>query len=131
MVSDPIADMLIRIKNAQMAKKQSVIVPYSKIKWEIANILFKHGLLAGVDRFGRREKKVIEIKIKYDEKKNPRLSHFRRVSKLSRRQYIQAKKIHPLRRRGGLRILSTPKGIMSDEEAKKQNVGGEVLLEVW
>jgi len=131
MVSDPIADMLIRIKNAQMAKKKSALVPYSKIKWEIANVLSKYGFLAGVDRFGRKEKRVIEIRIKYDKDKNPRLSQIRRISKLSNRKYIQAKKIYFPRGKNSLQILSTSKGIMSGQDARKQNIGGEILLEVW
>ncbi len=131
MTVDPIADMLIRINNAQMAKKKFASVSYSKIKWEIATLLFKHGFLAGVDKFGRQEKKVIKMQIKYNEDKTPRISRIKRISKLSSRKYIKAKDIYFSKGKKALQLLSTSQGIMTSQEAKKRNIGGEILLEVW
>jgi len=130
-MTDPIADMLTRIRNAQAVKKKTVILPYSKIKWEILNVLLKNGFIKEVNKTKKKNKKFIEIILKYDEKGLPRISELKRVSKSSNRVYIQAKDIWFFKKGLGIRILSTPKGILSDKEAKKLNVGGEVLLEIW
>ena len=130
-MTDPIADMLTRIRNAQAVKKQTVIFPYSKIKWEILNVLSKNGFIKGLDKTNKKNKKFIEIILKYDEEGAPKISELKRVSKSSSRRYIQAKNIWFFKKGLGLRILSTPKGILCDKEAKKLNVGGEVLLEIW
>jgi small subunit ribosomal protein S8 len=138
-MTDPIADMLTRIRNSQAVKKRTVIIPYSKIKLEILNILFKKGFIENVEKVKRKNKnsqtgtgkKFIEIEIKYDKKNQPIISEIKRVSRPSRRVYVQAKDIWPFKRKLGLRVLSTPRGIISDMEAKKLKVGGEVLLELW
>ena len=130
-MTDPIADMLTRIRNSQAVKKQTVIFPYSKIKWEILNVLSKNGFIKGLDKTNKKNKKFIEIILKYDEEGAPKISELKRVSKSSSRRYIQAKNIWFFKKGLGLRILSTPKGILCDKEAKKLNVGGEVLLEIW
>jgi small subunit ribosomal protein S8 len=138
-MNDPIADMLTRIRNSQAVKKRTVIIPYSKIKFEILNVLFKKGFIESVEKVKRKSKnsqtgigkKFIEIGIKYDKENQPIISEIKRVSKSSRRVYVQAKDIWSFKRRLGLRVLSTPKGIISDMEAKKLKVGGEVLLELW
>ena len=130
-MTDPIADMLTRIRNAQAVKKQTVIFSYSKIKWEILNVLSKNGFIKGLDKTNKKNKKFIEIILKYDEEGAPKISELKRVSKSSSRRYIQAKNIWFFKKGLGLRILSTPKGILCDKEAKKLNVGGEVLLEIW
>ncbi len=129
-MSDPIADMLIRIKNAQMVKKEFAVVPYSKIKWEIVNLLLRKSFLIGVEKLGKGKNKVIKIQIKYYEDQTPYISQLKRVSKLSNRRYVQAKKIYSLRHGLGVQIISTPKGIMTGEEARKANLGGEILAEV-
>jgi len=130
-MTDPIADMLTRIRNSQAVKKQTVIFPYSKIKWEILNVLSKNGFIKGLDKTNKKNKRFIEIILKYDEEGAPKISELKRVSKSSSRTYIQAKDIWFFKKGLGLRILSTPKGILCDKEAKKLNVGGEVLLEIW
>jgi len=129
-MSDPIADMLIRIKNAQMAKKEFAVVPYSKIKWEITDLLLRKGFLMGAEKLGRGKNKVIKIQIKYNEDKTPHISQLKRISKLSCRRYIKAKEIYSLRNGLGVQIISTPMGIMTGEEARRANMGGEVLAEV-
>jgi len=130
-MTDPIADMLTRIRNAQAVKKETVVFPYSKIKWEILNVLSKNGYIKGLDKTNKKNKKFIEIILKYDEKKTPKIFELKRVSKSSRRVYVQAKDIWFFKKGLGIKVLSTPKGILSDKEAKKLNVGGEVLLEIW
>jgi small subunit ribosomal protein S8 len=131
--------MLTRIRNAQAVNKKTVVVPYSKIKLEILNVLLKNNFIIRVEKVKRKTrssqtetgKKFIEIEIKYDKENQPLISEMKRISKPSRRVYLQAKDIWPFKRGLGLRILSTPRGILSDMEAKKLKVGGEVLLEVW
>lgn len=138
-MTDPIADMLARIRNAQAVKKETVIFPYSKIKWDILTVLLKNGFIGGLNKLNKKDRKsqnftgrkFIEIIIKYDKEGAPKISELKRVSKSSRRIYVQAKNIRLFKKGLGLRILSTPKGVLSDKEAKKLNVGGEVLLEVW
>lgn len=138
-MTDPIADMLTRIRNAQAVNKKTVVVPYSKIKLEILNVLLKNNFIIRVEKVKRKTrssqtetgKKFIEIEIKYDKENQSLISEMKRISKPSRRVYLQAKDIWPFKRGLGLRILSTPRGILSDMEAKKLKVGGEVLLEVW
>lgn len=125
---DPIADMLTRIRNAQLVKKPTVEIPFSKIKWEIVKILEAHKLIKGAEKKGRKDEKFIEVSLKYDDQNSPAIMFLRRVSKPGRRVYIRAKDIFPSRSK--LKILSTPKGLLTDREAKKQNVGGEVICEV-
>jgi small subunit ribosomal protein S8 len=139
MMTDPIADMLTRIRNAQAVKKETVLIPYSRIKLEILEVLQKNGFVGGVEKVKRRtkdsqigaSKKFIEVSIKYDKEGRPRISEIKRVSKPSKRVYIKEKDIWPIKKGLGLRILSTSRGILSDLEAKKLKLGGEILLEVW
>ncbi len=130
-MTDPIADMLTRIRNAQAVKKETVVFPYSKIKWEILNVLSKNDYIKGLDKTNKKNKKFIEIILKYDEEKIPKISELKRVSKPSRRVYVHAKDIWFFKKGLGIKVLSTPKGVLSDKEAKKLNVGGEILLEIW
>lgn len=130
-MTDPIADMLTRIRNSQAVKKETVIFPYSKIKWEILNSLSKNGYIKGLEKTNKKNKKFIEIILKYDEDGSPKISELKRVSKASSRVYVHAKDIWFFKKGLGIRVLSTPKGILTDKEAKKLNVGGEILLEIW
>lgn len=128
---DPVGNMLTSIRNALAVKKETVIVPYSQLKMEIAKVLVKEKLIKEADQKGRKNKKIIEINLSYNKEGKPVITHLARVSKPSRRIYLPVKKIRPIRQGFGLRILSTPKGVLTDKEAKKQKVGGEVLCEVW
>ena len=130
-MTDPIADMLTRIRNSQAVRKETVIFPYSKIKWEILNSLSKSGYIKGLEKTNKKNKKFIEIILKYDEDGSPKISELKRVSKASSRVYVHAKDIWSFKKGLGIRVLSTPKGILTDKEAKKLNVGGEILLEIW
>lgn len=126
---DPIADMLIRVKNSAVVGKNAVEIPYSKIKFSIAKLLESQGVLEDVSRQGRKTKKLIKAKIAYNANGEPRFSFVKRVSKPSRRVYVD---VRNLKRGSGLgfRVLSTPRGILLEKDAKKNNVGGEVLFEI-
>lgn len=128
---DTIADMLTRIRNALAVKRETVSIPYSKLKMEIVKVLVKEKFLTEAEQKGKKNKKIIDIILAYDSEKNPAINHLVRISKPSRRIYLPLKKIKPVRRDFGLQIISTPKGILTDKEARKEKVGGEVLCEVW
>ncbi|MCR4306442.1 MAG: 30S ribosomal protein S8 [Candidatus Yonathbacteria bacterium] len=130
MVTDPIADLLVRIKNAGNTGLPSTIIPYSQLKFEIASLLQKEGYIGSVSKKGKKAKKVIEVSIAYTNKK-PRIADAARVSKPSRRVYMGVSDIKPVRHGYGLLVLSTPKGIMTDKEARKEHVGGEALFKIW
>lgn len=128
---DPIADMLTKIRNALAVKKETLSVFYSKSKMEIAEILVKEKFIKKAEKKGKKNKKVIDVVLAYDKVNNPAISHIARVSRPSQRIYLPFKKIKPVRQGFGLWILSTPKGVLTDKEARKQKVGGEVLCEIW
>jgi len=138
---DPIADMLTRIKNAQAVNKDRTVMPFSNAKHRIATILKEEGYLAGVERkkhkAGRTEHEIIEVVLKYQpaphagERGLGAISGVRLVSKPSRRLYTGAKAIRPVRSGYGTAIITTPKGIMTSKQARKENVGGEIMFEIW
>jgi small subunit ribosomal protein S8 len=128
---DPIADMLIRIKNAQAVNKDVTSLGYSDLKWEIARVLERTGFIGEISKKGKRGRKLMEIKLLYVENNSPRVSGARRVSKLSKRVYGSYKEIFPIKNGLGMAVYSTPKGVLSDKEARKEKVGGEVLFEIW
>lgn len=127
---DPITDMLNRIRNAQAVLKTQVSLPFSNLKYEIAKILEKEAFIKKVEKKGKKNKKTIEIILKYDDK-TPAISGLKRISKPGQRIYLPAKKIKKVKGGYGIAIISTSKGLMTDKEARKQKVGGEVLCEVW
>ena len=131
MVTDPIADMLIRIKNAQAVKKETVSFEHSHIKMEIAKTLERAGYLGGIERKSRKGGKSIEVKLLYDNTLSPKISGLKRVSKSSRRVYRGWREIYPPKNGFGVGIYSTPKGLKTDKEARKEKAGGELLLEIW
>ena len=127
---DPIADMIIRIKNASDSKKESVILPYSKLKLAILDCLMKEGFVKSFGKKGKKIAKFIEVALVYDEN-GPLIHGIERVSKTSKRVYSKAKDVRRVRSGMGAMIISTPKGIMTDKMAKEQNVGGETLFKIW
>jgi len=127
---DPISDMLTRIRNAQAVSHETVVIPFSKLKLNLAKILEKEGLVDKVSIQGRKVKKVIEIKLKYKNGQSV-IDNLKRVSKPGRRIYIRKDKLRPIRQGYGLAVISTSKGLMTNEEAKKKGLGGEVLCEIW
>ncbi len=124
---DPIADMLTRIRNGIMAKHTNVDVPYSKIKFEIARVLMEEGYINNFEVKGR----TLNIQLKYTEEGKPVIYEIQRVSKPSKRYYVGVKEIPKVKGGLGIAILSTPKGILTDREARKKRVGGEVLCFVY
>ena len=128
---DPIADFLIKVKNAGLAGRESVVVPHSEIKEAIADLLVKNGFLKSIAKKRKNNHKILEAEVEYAEGKIPRINDVARVSKPSKRVYQGVKEIKSFKNGLGLIVLSTPKGILTDKEAKKEKVGGEVLFKVW
>lgn len=127
---DPIADMLIRIKNGGIAGKDLAEMPFSNMKEAIAKVLFAEGYIASYAKKGKKVQKTLEIGIAYEGKK-PRVSDVLRMSKPSRRFYLGVDEIKPVKNGYGLLVMSTPKGIMTGDDAKKGMVGGEALFKIW
>lgn len=131
MVRDPLSDFLVRVTNAQAVGKESTLVPYSKFLWEVSKILEQSSYIKKIDRRGKRAKRFIEVTLSYNPEGEGRIDGMRRISKLSRRVYRGAAEIHSIKHGYGVQIISTSKGLMTDKEARKARVGGEVLFEVW
>lgn len=123
--------MLTSIRNAQAVGKQTVSVPYSKIKMEIAKILAKEKFIKEADHKGKKVKKTIDIVLAYDDLNRPAITSIKRVSKPSRRIYSPSSKIKKVKQGFGFQILSTPKGIITGKEAIKEKVGGEIICEIY
>lgn len=127
MVNDPISDMLTIIRNGQKAEHKSVIIPLSKIKLEIAGILKKENYIEDYKKSSKNGKKSLEIDLKYP----PVINEIKRVSRSGQRIYIKADKVKQFKSGYGISIISTSRGLMTNKEAKKSGLGGEVLLEIW
>ena len=130
-ITDPIADMLTRIRNANSSKHESVNVPASKIKIEIAKILEKEGYINGYEIIEDNVQGMIKISLKYAQGKQKVITGLKRVSKPGLRVYASNENLPKVLKGLGIAIISTSKGIMTDKEARKLNVGGEVLAFVW
>lgn len=129
---DPIADMLTRIRNAIMARHESVDIPYSNIKLAISKILKEEGYVKNYKTFvDEARKKFLKVYISYDENSKSVITGLKKISKSGRRVYIGVNDIPKLRSRIGMVIISTSRGLMTDRNASKNNVGGEPLLMVW
>jgi len=131
MIADPITDMLNRIRNAQAVRHATVEVPHSKLKERIASIFIKEKLVEKVEMKKVKNQKVIRIHLKYQTGGDPFISGLKRISKPSQKIYKKAKDIKRVKDGYGLAIISTSKGLMTDNEARKNKMGGEVLYEVW
>ena len=140
-ITDPIVDMFTRIRNAGSAGKTLVYVPYSSLKLRIAQVLLKAGYIASIAhktlKEGKSSMRAIEIGVEYDPPSEagasrvPRLRGVERTSRPSRRRYIGVKDIHSIRQGSGIMLLSTPKGILTGDAARKEHVGGEIICKVW
>ena len=129
---DTISDMLTRIRNAQSLSRRQVSVPYSGLKNEIARVLKESGFIGDATKHGRRNRRMLDITLSYEEDGDGRIRGLRRVSKQSRRIYAGSQELRPSRRSmRGISIVSTSRGVMSSSDARKARVGGEVLCEVW
>ena len=131
MFTDPIADMFVRIKNAERAKLPSVSVPHSRVKQDIAKLLEARHCIADIARRGKKNKRSLEFKLVYEPSGEGRIQELRRISKPSRRVYRGWTELHPSSRGNGFYIVSTPEGIMDDRKARQLKIGGEVLGEVY
>lgn len=134
MMTDPIADMLTRIRNAVSVRKEEVVLPFSKLKFRIGEILKQEGYVVAVEKVPRKIGSSFEIRVvlKYDKTGSPALQYLKRVSKPGRRVFKGYRDI-PARATGGrgLVIISTPQGVMTASEAKKEKLGGEIICEVY
>ena len=130
-VTDTIADMLTRIRNANSMGYTDVTVPASKMKIEIARILKEEGFIKDYKVSGEGVQKVIELTLKYGNKKEKVITGLKRISKPGLKVYVKYDEIPKVLNGLGIAIISTSKGIMTDKEARKQNVGGEVLAYIW
>lgn len=130
MVNDPIGDLLIQIKNASMAGKRSICLPYSRLKHAIADILASEGYVGKVDKSGEAVKSLLEVGIKYQDGV-PAITDVKRMSKPGLRQYVKNQNIPIVVGGMGIAVLSTPQGIMTGKEAKKRGLGGELLCTIW
>jgi small subunit ribosomal protein S8 len=132
-MTDPIADLLTRVRNAARARHQKVAVPWSRLKENIVKILIEEGYLKELKKVkaaqGGGEDLVIQLK--FDRENRPIITGLKRVSSPGRRVYVGAKGLTPVRKGLGIHVLSTPKGILVDREAQKAKVGGELICSVW
>lgn len=130
MYTDPISDMLTRIRNALAASKQDLVMPYSKFKHSLAKVLLEEGFLAGVNELPGRIK-MLQINLKYDQSGNPVISGVKRVSTPGQRIYMPVTKIPRTNGGFGVTVVSTSKGLVTDKRARKDRIGGEVICQVW
>ncbi|NOZ28021.1 MAG: 30S ribosomal protein S8 [Chloroflexi bacterium] len=131
MMTDPIADMLIRIRNAAMVGHKQVMMPSSKMKVAIARILKEEGFIQNYQVTRDHPQPQLRIILKYDQERKPVITGLKRVSKPGRRIYVKRQEIPWVLRGMGIAILSTPRGVMTDRKARRLGVGGEVLCYVW
>ncbi len=127
---DPIADMIVQIKNASDAEKKSVVLPYSKLKVTILDILAKDGFIKSFSKVGKKTIKFIEVVLAYEDDQ-PKIHGVQRISKTSKRVYQKARNVRSVKNGFGIAVISTSKGIMSDKVARKEKLGGEVLFKIW
>ena len=130
-ISDPIADMLTRVRNAVKAKFTKVDIPGSKIKIEIANVLKNEGFIQNFKFINDNQQGVLRLYLKYGEGRSDVILGIKRISKPSRRVYVKAKDVTSVLNGMGISILSTSAGLMTDKRARKENIGGEILCNVW
>jgi len=130
-ISDPIADMLTRIRNGVKAKFNSVDIPASKLKTELARVLKDEGYIKNYKFVQDGRQGILRIYLKYGTGQKATIYGIERVSKPSRRIYVKSKEIKPVYNGMGVAILSTSKGIMTDKRARLENVGGEILCNIW
>ena len=131
MMTDPIADMLTRIRNGAAARKASVDVPWSRQKTEIARVLVEEGYLGSATVVEATPRGVLRIGLRYDDQRRSVIGGLKRVSRPSLRVYVGLKDIPNVRRGLGINLLSTPRGVLVDREARRARVGGEVICTVW
>jgi len=130
-MTDPIADMLTRIRNAVHVRLSSVDIPYSSIKASVLEVLKREGYIADYKVVGEGIKRMMRVYLKYSRLGEPVIAEIRRTSMPGRRVYRTVSELEPVLRGIGIAVVSTPKGVMSDRECRQQHMGGEVLCTVW
>ncbi len=132
-MTDPIADMLTRIRNAARARHQKVAIPWSRLKENILKVLIEEGYLLEFKKAKAPEGggEVLVVELKFDRDNQPIITGLKRVSSPGRRVYVGAQEVTPIRKGLGISVLSTPKGILVDREAQRARVGGELICSVW
>ncbi|XKT75216.1 MAG: 30S ribosomal protein S8 [Patescibacteria group bacterium UBA2103] len=130
MVNDPIGDLIIQIKNAGAIRKDFVELPHSTHKHDVAAKLKDMGYVADVEKVGK-EKPSLKITLSYKDNGTPKITDVKRLSKPGRRLYTSFREAHPVKYGEGAMLISTPKGILSDSEARQNRVGGEMLFKIW
>ena len=130
-ISDPIADMLTRIRNAAKARFNSVDIPGSTLKTEVAKILKNEGFVRNYKFLKDGKQGILRVYLKYGDGQSDVIYGLKRISKPSRRVYVNCKEIKPVYNGMGIAILSTSKGVMTDKRARQEKVGGEILCHVW
>jgi small subunit ribosomal protein S8 len=130
-MTDPIADFLARMRNGIRSRKQRVECPRSNLKVRIAEILREEGFVDGVTTAEDTKQGLLTVQLRYDGRTGCAISGLRRVSRPGQRKYVPAKDVPKVRNGLGIAILSTSQGLMTDREARKRGVGGEILCEVW
>lgn len=131
MVGDPVGDFITRIQNAGAVRKQTISVPYSRLRHAIADKLVERGFLVSAEKQGKKVKKTLEVALRYNADGTAFVRGVKRVSKPGRRLYVKSSEIFPVKFGKGLLVLSTPAGILAGDEARKQKVGGEQLFMIW
>lgn len=131
MMTDPISDMLTRLRNASKVGAKTVDMPMSKMKFAIAKILEGEGFVGAVKTFNEGAHPMLRIELRYDEHGTPRISELKRVSKPGLRVYVKAEELKRVRSGFGLSIVSTPNGLMTNRDASKRRLGGELICEVY
>jgi small subunit ribosomal protein S8 len=130
MYTDPISDMLTRIRNAVAAQKSELVMPYSKFKHNLAQVLLTEGFVSGVNELPGRVK-MLQINLKYSATGQPVISGLKRVSSPGQRIYLPADRVPRTNGGFGITVVSTSKGLLTDKQARKDKVGGEVVCQVW
>ena len=130
-ITDPIADMLTRIRNANSSKHKTVDIPASNMKKAIAKILLEEGYIKSVEEIANENQGILRIALKYDENGAKVIAGIKRISKPGLRVYASAEKLPKVLNGLGIALISTSKGIKTDKEARKENLGGEVLAYIW
>ena len=130
-MTDPISDLLARIRNAGQARHAELVCPSSRLKLAVAKVLVANGFLDGVTVEAQEGKPVMRIRLRYAADGRFLIDGLRRISSPSLRRYVDVRHIPQVRRGLGIAVLSTPRGVLSDREAREQNVGGELVCEVW
>ncbi len=131
MMTDPIADMLTRIRNAQAVRKEDLVLPFSKIKYEILKLLAREEYIESVTRIEEKSFPELKVVLKYKEDRKPFIEHIKRISKPGQRIYVSKDRLPKILNDFGVAVLSTSQGIMTNKKARRVKMGGELLFEIW